>query len=311
MESVKRILSEVENSSASRRRSALEWWVNLPESESIPLSMRLMGSSYRDVRDDVVEYCIDEFINCELMFDEVAHFIEEKSNSMDENMRQSLLRLMASFPLERVFSPSMTRFYRGCFDAEDGETRYRALCLAEYREDTSSEYAEDLRRWLRDEDEDFRIVSIQGIARLKPSWGREALLERVGSCGSLEAFHLQTALVALSVGEARAPHLRRIVEWVGDSRFTYPAIKLLEHYGTGDAWSSEDRAEAIEALLRVVRGVLGEATVRTVAAGAAAKLGSEEGRRWLEKFSKLRHGNPELAKALLLELGDRNENADK
>lgn len=309
------VIERASSSSAAQRRAALETWVDMDRSDLIEVALELIGSPYRDVREDVVSFCCEEYSNDRGVAEILCDYISKHANDISTYAKESLLIWLAS--VASYLTPEVKSFVGRCFDDADDEIRYRAFCLAEYAEESSEAYWARVEQWLGDEDEDFRIVAVQAIERRVLQSGApadEGLLTRLESqlsrASDTEGFHIRLALLRLCAASERAAAVRRIIGDIEDARFSYPAIDAVmkygskaEYYGMDDAGEGNaTRIAAIEALLRVSRGIFGEPTVRTIAAATAAQLGSAAGRELLESFSRSRRGNASYAQELLSSL---------
>ena len=177
-----------------------------------------------------------------------------------------------------------------CLDHTDIDVRYQAFCLCELRECDTPEYLERVKGWLESRDEDFRIVAIQSLARLRPEWAEKALEERAHHAFGVEAFHILLTQIRICPVERRESFAAQLIPYLKNERFAFAAVQALGEYGNSSATAE---------LLDVAQSFMAEPTLRVAAAYAAARLGSEEGKKWLKKFSSSRHGNPSYAKELL------------
>ena len=263
------------------------------------------------MREDVVSFCCEEYSNDRGVAEILCDYISKHANDISTYAKESLLIWLAS--VASYLTPEVKSFVGRCFDDADDEIRYRAFCLAEYAEESSEAYWARVEQWLGDEDEDFRIVAVQAIERRVLQSGApadEAILSKLESqlsrARDTEGFHIRLALLRLCAPSERAEAVRRIIGDIEDARFSYPAIDaVMKYYVTDDAGEGNaTRIAAIEALLRVSRGIFGEPTVRTIAAATAAQLGSSAGRELLESFSRSRRGNASYAQELLSSLSE-------
>lgn len=314
-ERVREILARASSSSAAQRRAALERWVELDFPQIVEVALQLIASPYRDVREDVVSFCSEEYSENREVAAVLCEHISRHAEDISIDVKESLLVWLTS--LARFLTPEAVSFVHRCFDDPEAEVRYRAFCVSEYAEDTSEDYWSHVERWLVDEDEDFRIVAVQAVERRALHSGGQVaesmwkkLESRLSEASEAEGFHIRLALLRLSPPACRALAVRRIVSDIEDARYSYPAIDAVMRYGSQPQYYGMDetgegeatRAAAVEALLRVSRSFLGEPTVRTAAAAAAARLGSEVGRALLESFAHSRRANASYARELLGEI---------
>lgn len=322
---IREILERASSSSAAQRRAALEMWVELDFPQIVEVALQLIESPYRDVREDVVSFCSEEYPENREVAAALCEYVSRRSEDISAEGKESLLAWLTS--AAHFLTPEAVSFVHRCFDDPEAEVRYRAFCVAEYAEETSEDYWAHVERWLVDEDEDFRIVAVQAIERralhsggqFDESIGKK-LESRLSESSEAEGFHIRLALLRLSPPACRASAVRRMISDIEDARYSYPAIDAVMRYGSQPRYYAMDesgegeatRASVVEALLRVSRSFLGEPTVRTAAAAAAARLGSEAGRALLESFAHSRRANASYARELLGEIaGDsRTGSAD-
>lgn len=302
------IVAGASSPSASRRRGALDAWANSDRKTMIGAALRLIASPHRDVRDAVVAFCCEEYPDDEEISRILCDYAAEHASDLCPEAAESLLTWLSASA--RRLTPAVMEWVHRSFYDGNPEIRYRAFCLAEYAEDSSEAYWSHVRASLESDDEDFRIVAAQALARRRArtgdapeAWVLPALEARLPKAGDTEGFHLRLALLRLSDDAGRAAAVKRLIGDIEDARFSYPAIEAVMECGTGDIYGTDDakiiKREAAEALLRVSRSLFGEPTVRVLAAATAAKLGSASGLALLRKFAAGRRGNPAYARQLL------------
>lgn len=267
--------------SASVRQRGFEAMTALTGSSQCRAAFVLLSSPFRDLVESVLSFCTSEVLSRPEWKEAIRRAC---AGSLTEQSAHLLVLLQhLDEPLEAAF----VTFYRRCLDAPFVEVRYQAFCLAEMQCENTPSYVEKVRSWLCCEDEDFRIVSIQAISRLLPDWGVSALESRIDSASRIERFHLILTLFRLSDGKKYEDEL---LYFLNDDRFSFAVIDSLGQFGS---------VKSVPELLKLAGNFLTEPTIRVAAAGAAARLGDAKGRKWLEKFSRQRHGNPSYARELL------------
>jgi hypothetical protein len=283
-----RFYQEASERSLSKRRLLFEQFLDLnPESQPMAANI-LLTSAYKDMREAVLEYCTSDVVSSVLWQTCIEACLDDAKFTQNMMWCQCVLVLMQR--IEGELSDKLSHFCRQMLDASDVDVRYQAFCLAELACTNDADYVSRVRVWAEDSDEDFRIVAIQAIARLQPEWGMEVLERRASVSFGVEAFHILLTQIRLSSAEDRERFIEKLIPYVGDERFSFAAIQTLSEYGN---------ERAVPALLKVAKSFLSEPTVRVAAAGAAAKLGSEKGRKILLKFATSGHGNPKYAEELL------------
>ncbi len=279
--------------SSADRRQVFEYAVGLEGKERFDAVVALLATPYKDLGEAVLESCTPDVIRA------WKPWLSELTANYDpeENPRQTqgILVLMQRF--EGDFAPEWGDFCHKCLESQNPDVRYQAFCLAELREESSEEYLGKVRSFLHSPDEDMRIVAIQALTRLKPDWACSEIEDISRTAGSLESFHALLALVRLSDENKRTAHVLKMSQYLDDGRYCFVAAQCIFDYGVKDN---------IPALLSVAKSILAEPTNRVAAAAAAAKLGSDEGKELLQKFSQSRHGNPNYARELLEKLNQPN-----
>ena len=274
--------------SAARRFQALDEFTQLSLEEQRRSLGDLLSSPYRDVREGVLEILSSERLKQEPEWLEaIAHEIS-KDPVADPRRAVGLLALLARYDhgLDRNF----IEFGERCLSTDDSDLQYQALVFLETQNVVGDSYVEAVKRLLESDDLEVRIVAIQAVERLAPSWALNKLESLAESAHGLEAF--QILLVRLKLGDAdlRArlePELRLKLF---DGRFCYPAIQALKQYGSD---------QCVDSLMHIAKSFFEEPTIRVAAAEAAAFHGSHAAIELLRKFAKKRHGNPEYAKQAL------------
>ena len=273
-----------ESASQSVRQQAFSRFEKLAGTERAEAALALLASPYEDLAETVLEVCPAEDVSRP----EWTAALEAAAANAGALLRPRILVLLQR--VEGELPPKIVEFCHAALHDADAETRYQAFCLAEMRGEDSEEYVAEVREWLKSDDEDFRIVAAQAVARIRPEWGRSALEARLIQAADVERFQMLLALLRILPDDERREYEPMLCACVEDGRFSFAAIEALAEYGTN---------HAVPVLLETARSFLGEPTVRVAAAGAAARLGSDEGRKLLQKFAKSRFGNPDYAKEIL------------
>ena len=283
------------NGSQAQRCRAAEALETMDPDRRAAVSIRLFDSPYKDIREwiwDNVE-AIPPEIWIEAMRQALSAGVGLRQ--MGVLARQGILVVMQTLACD--FPGELDDFARDCLDDEDSDVRYHAFCVAEMRRASGEEYEKRVKSCLECEDVDFRIIAIQAVRRLKPSWGCDAIKARVRYATGLEAFHARLALLHLCTPEERRNCVEALIPDILNDRYAFAAIEavgLFAEYGS---------PEVIRALMSVAKGFFTEPTVGVAAAAAAARMGSADGLRWLQKCASSDKGNPEYARILLTKLG--------
>ena len=273
-------------SSQIRQRAILEF-ASLDFEEQQNFFAELIQSPYKDLREGVLDVLSADVLQSnESWLNVIAkHFPENPTTTTLLSI--GLLSLLARF--ENVPDSQCLRFAEQCLRSDNADLQYQAIVFLELQNDSNPTYIEALSPLLEAGDEEVRIIAIQAIARLAPPWGATKLATHATHTHGIEGFHTLLARLALgdeAIHRSLEPDLIRSLY---QDRFCYPAILALKQYGS-------DRC--IEDLLRIAGSFFGEPTMRIAAADAAAKLGSDEGIRWLRKFAQ-KSGNTDYAKQML------------
>ncbi len=295
-ESFREILEHASHRSLSKRRSAFERFLALSDSEQPEVALMLLALSDKDVLEAVLEHCTREVVSTDNWRHCLENKLQDANLSQNPDWNQAVLVILQRY--EGEYEPSFSAFCEKQLDSDDADVRYQAYCLSEMRNAEGEAYLARVRRWIEDKDEDFRIVSIQALARLKPDWAMEVLKDRASKSFGLEAFHVLLTQIRLCLDSQRGEFVAKLIPYVRDERYSFAAIQALSEYGNADA---------IPALLGVASRFWAEPTIRVAAAGAAAKLGSEKGRKILLKFATSGHGNPKYAEQLLDALDGKDQ----
>ena len=287
------------STSLEKRREAFELFLKADGDAQKQLVWDLLDAPYRDIREAVIEFCSPERINDEAWKSCLLNKISSADDNLSANIRQALLIFIQR--LDGALDDAFVQFNAKALDDADNDVRYQAFVLAELQKDSSESYLMHLEKWIDSNDADFRIVAIQALARLNPPWAFEKLSKKYKQTSGEEAFHILLTLLKICPDSARIPEFaHQLADYAIDDRFAFPAIQALSHYGTD---------EEIPKLLEIAKSLLAEPTIRVAAAGAAAALGSDDGKALLQKFSKSRHGNPKYAEELLEELAHKSQPA--
>lgn len=296
------ILTLSEHPSASRRRQALDALFDMQGTEQVRLAFKLLKSPHRDIRDGVLDLASAQQLTSDKVWKEIL--IEEVKNhtliAQDELWRQNLLVLISR--LDRDLPEALVAFYRSHLDDESLDVCYQALCIAELQAEEGEAYLEHLKKYARSDDEDLRIVSTQGIGRLKPVWAEEELIEMARFANGQEAFHILLARLSLRNEDKKAELIEELKGYLKDDRYTFPSILALKNHGS--------KADA-EALIDLAQSFFGEPTLKVMAAEAAAYLGEPEGLKLLENFAKSKRSNPVYASEALEKLRSKSEDKTK
>lgn len=282
--------------SLAKRRLLFEQFLNLKSEDKPMAACHLLSSTYKDLREAVLEYSTSDVVSESQWKTCLETCLNDSKFRQNMDWCQCALILMQR--MDGQLPEQLLSFCQAMLDADDIDVRYQAFCLAELSCTTDDSYISRVRAWLEDEDEDFRIVAVQALARLKPDWSLEMLEKRASVSFGVEAFHILLSQIRLCASEHRKPFIEKLISYVGDERFAFASIQALAQYGD---------ESAIPALLKVAKSILGEPTIRVAAAGAAAKLGSEKGRKILLKFATSGHGNPKYAEELLDALDGKSQ----
>ena len=282
-------IAQAFSASKEQRRLAFDHAMQLTGKERFNCIVAMLATPYKDIREAILDSCTEEdILNWK---PDLIEFL--KTFKPDENMLQTQGILVLMQRLSGEFPPEFVHFCHNCLKLNIPDVQYQAFCLAELNEESSNDYLNTVRNFLHSKDEDFRIVAIQALTRLKPEFAYSEIEQLSQSASNLEAFHILLALVRLSNCEQRTTLVVKMSQYLEDERFCFVAAQCLFDYGV---------EENIPALLQVAKSFFAEPTNRVMAAAAAAKLGSEEGKSLLQKFSQSRHGNPNYAHELLEKL---------
>ncbi len=289
-------MDEISFKEAAQSRSSDERWRAFDRFQSLEgkaqsdAGFELLETSNRELRDAVLSYCTQDILTTEPWQKSLSGRIDDSRTYDCVYLCQSVLVL-----LQRIdgIEASWLEFGRRCLEHKDMDVRYQAFCLLELHNESSDAYVERVKAWLESEDEDFRIVSIQALSRLRPSWALMALEERARYAFGVESFHILLTQIRICPAEKRVDYVPQLMRYLENDRFSFAAVQALSEYGN---------STCIGELVAIAKGFMTEPTLKVAAAAAAAKLGSEEGIKLLEKFSKSRHGNPSYASELLANL---------
>ena len=282
-------LKDITNPSLQARRQLFEKSLKLAGKQRFDCVVAMLATPYKDLREAVLDSCSDnEVQNWENDFIDLF-----KSFDPNENELQTQAILVLLQRLKGKLCQPLANFCHECLKSQHPDVQYQAFCLAELQEETSDKYLDAVRKFLHSNDEDIRIVAIQALDRLKPNWAYNEIVQLSQNARELEAFHALLALVHLSSEEQRKAHVLKMSQYLQQERYCFVAIQCLFEYGV---------SENIDALIQVAKNFFGEPTSRVAAAAAAARLGSEEGKKLLQKFSQSRHGNPNYARELIEKL---------
>ena len=290
----------IQSPSLEKRREAFDQYLKANDDLKIQYIWTFLDAPYRDIREAVIDSCTSEQLNTSSWKSAIVSKISEPHERLSVNVRQALLIFIQR--LEGELDPQIVQFYTEALDDPDADVQYQAFVLAELHEEKSPAYIDRLKQWIDSNDPDFRIVAIQALARLNPDWAFKTLEQKLNQSVGEEAFQILLTMIRICPDQERMPALaHQLIKYAIDDRFAFPAIQAIAEHGTKDE---------IPDLLSIAKSILGEPTIRVAAAGAAAKLGSEDGRALLVKFSNSRHGNPKYAAELLEELKDPQQPAN-
>ncbi len=277
--------------SFAKQQQIFDQYLKLKGPDKCLAALALFQTPYHDLFEAVLDTCTEDWVDSDEWQECLKSAIGDDRWQNNNRVAQAILILLQR--MESSLKPEFTAFYRKCLDSSDNDVRYQAFCLAELQEENSEDYLERIKKWIQSDDEDFRIVSIQALERLKPEWAAATLKKRAEKAVGVEAFHIVLAQLRVNGSSEREELTLKLMQFVDDDRYSFAAIRALAQYGT---------KTAVPALLNVARSFLAEPTLRVAAAGAAAKLGSDTGMQILLKFSQSRHGNPKYASELLSEI---------
>ena len=283
------IIKQAFSASKEQRRLAFEQSLLLTGKERFNCVVAMLATPYKDIREAILDSCTS--LDLLSWKPDLIEFLKSFQPQDHTLQTQGILVLMQR--LDEDFPPEFIEFYKKCLKLQDPDIRYQAFCLAELREESSQDYLDTVRSFLHSDDEDCRIVAIQALTRLKPDFAFSEIEQLAQSAANLEAFHSLLALIRLGNCEQRTTHVVKLSQYLEDERYCFVAAQCMFDYGT---------QENIPALLQVAKSFFAEPTNRVMAAAAAAKLGSDEGKSLLQKFSQSRHGNPNYARELLEKL---------
>ncbi len=277
------------SASKELRRMAFEQSLRLTGKQRFDCVVAMLAAPYKDIREAILDSCSEQDIRSwkPNLIEFLKSFVPQEHTLQTQGILVLMQRLDEDFPTEFI------EFYQKCLKIQDPDIQYQAFCLAELREESTPDYLNDVRSFLHSDDVDFRIVAIQALTRLKPDFAFAEIEKRSQSANSLEAFHILLALIRLGNCEQRTTHVVKLSQYLEDERYCFAAAQCIFDYGIQDN---------IPALLQVAKSFFAEPTNRVIAAAAAAKLGSDEGKSLLQKFSQSRHGNPNYARELLEKL---------
>ena len=291
---------QIQSTSLEKRRDAFEQYLKASDDLKIQYIWTLLDAPYRDIREAAIDSCAPEQLNTEPWKSAILNKIGESKDDLSANIRQALLIFIQR--LEGELDPRIVQFYRDAMDDSDNDVQYQAFVLAELREENSATYIERLKQWIDSSDPDFRIVAIQALARLNPDWAYKKLEQKLKQSVGEEAFQILLTMIRICPDQTQMPNLsHQLVKYAIDDRFAFPAIQAIAQHGTKDE---------IPDLIGIAKSLFGEPTIRVAAAGAAARLGSDDGLALLKKFSASRHGNPKYAAELLEELENTKQPAN-
>ena len=280
------------NPSTSKRLQTLEILDSLEGAEHFEAAMTLFETPYPDLWEAVLETCTAERVSAPDWRQAFLNWVGAEHGSVSDRVR-----VAAVICIRRLTEPvedGFMAYSRSALDDANDEVRYQAACLAEIREASGEEYLERVKQWLDTGDEDFRIIGIQATRRLKPEWGPEALASLESRATGEELFQVLLAEMDLISDEGERERVgRRVLDLVYDGRFSFAAIQAL---------SRHKMTFAVPELEKLAKRFFVDPTVRVAAAGAAANMGSEEGRKLLVKFAVSGSGNPDYAEELLTAL---------
>lgn len=277
--------------SLSARRQAFCDFLEQETSVQCKAAMILLKSEYRDLHEAILNYCSEDVVSDMHWRAALKNAISDENTLKCRELCQGLLVIYQRLP---EFDPEVSAFCQKCLEHEDADVRYQAYCLAELHEISSDEYLDCVRMFLESSDEDMRIISIQALARLKPEWAMKKLDERAEMATGVEAFHILLSQIHLCDEKSRPLFAQKLAVCVENERFAFAAVQALYEFGD---------ESVVPTLLRYARSILSEPTTRIAAAAAAAKLGSQEGIKILQKFASSRHGNPNYAQEQLAKFG--------
>lgn len=281
------ILEMANHPSSLIRQKAILEFASLKSEEQQTLFVELIQSPYKDLREGILDVLSAEVLQSN------ASWLNVIAKHLPENpatttlLSIGLLSLLARF--ENVPDNPCLRFAEKCLRTDNSDLQYQAIVFLELQNDGNPAYLEALPPLLEAADEEVRIIAIQAIARLAPHWGASKLTTHATHARGIEGFH--TLLARLTLGDEATHRTLEpdLIRSLYQDRFCYPAILALKQYGS---------ERCIEDLLRIAGSFFGEPTMRIAAADAAAKLGSDEGLRWLRKFAQ-KSGNTDYAKQML------------
>ena len=277
------------SASMEKRIQAVERLDALPDDEHFSCAVILLNSPYHDLWEAALETCSSERVSSDAWRGSLDKYLDKNLDEIPAKVQQALVICIRR--MDGDLSNRIKTFCQKCLESDDLDVRYQAFCLAEIQEECSEAYSEFVRKALESKDSDFRIIAIQAIQRLRPDWGLDALRKRSIIAYGEEAFHLVLAQMSFDLDdELRSQLETQLITAISDSRYAFPAIQAVVRYHVEDA---------VPALLRQAKSFFTEPTIRVASAGAAAKLGSAEGRKLLVKFATSDHGNPDYANELL------------
>ena len=278
--------------SLEKRLQAVESLDSLNDDEHFSCAMILLDSPYHDLWEAALETCTPERVSSAKWQEKLPEYIKTQKGKMSSKVQQALVICIRRMECDLTFE--LLQFCHDCLESEDADVQYQAFCLAELREESSERYLEFVKKAIESKDVDFRIIAIQAIQRLHPDWSLDVLCKRAITAYGDEAFHLVLAQMSLNPDDELRKQLEsQLITAISDSRYAFPAIQAAVKYHVSDA---------IPALMKQAKSFFSEPTIRVASAGAAAALGSKDGRKLLVKFATSNHGNPEYANEWLEKL---------
>lgn len=281
------LIDDANHVSFVTRAHALEKFASLSAESQREKFAALLKSSYKDVREGVLEILDAETLNADPAWMEAVIELVDSDPVHELCLCIGILALLSRF--ESKLPKRCLEFGEACLDTDNDDLTYQAAYFLETQCDERVSYSRKVIQLLDSPDEEIRIIAVQALTRLRLGEAIELLDNCAQRAVGIEAFHILLARLELGNAEKRGELEPELIRHLWSDKYCYPTVVALKKYGTSNA---------IQPLLVIANGKWTEPTLRIAAAEAAATLGSVVGIQLLQQFAK-KSGNCAYAKEAL------------